>query len=242
MALPARRGFAARAEHCVEGRLARAPHVERADHRRRYHGVERHGANAVRVPAQVFLRNARAVAAAPEVPLRVTERLAHRLEVGDPRRGRVLRRVHALREQFGRAGLGARDGIRFQRIVVPGLERIALHRRRTAGAALVDQDDVACAPDFVQARDERRQRRCRLTRATGEDQQWIRLGRERVRRQHRGEDPDLATVRLGAVFGNLDLRRIGPASAGWATGIRRASRLRVGAASLPHPAIARPGA
>ena len=64
--------------------------------------VERHGAHAIRMPAQVLLRDARAVAAAPQVPARVAERLAHRFEVGDPRRGRVLRGVDALAPQARR--------------------------------------------------------------------------------------------------------------------------------------------
>ena len=153
-----RRGARRRSRIAVERAIARRPDVERDDHRRRRDAVEHDAAHAVRMAAQVFERDARAVGAAPEVDLRVAERGAHRVEVGDPRGGRVLRGVDAARGELLRARGGLRHRIELERRVdaVVGLERGAGERRRAAGAALVDEHDVAVLAHAGQLRGERR--------------------------------------------------------------------------------------
>ena len=137
------------------------------------------------MPAQVVERDAGAVAAAPQVPARDAERGANGFEVLDERRGRVAARVDAGLRELRRAGLRARQRIDLQQDGPETGFRIGLagERRRTAGAALVDEYDVARAADFVQARGERRQFARGLARPAGEDEQRVGMGRERVRRE-----------------------------------------------------------
>ena len=75
MRAAARRRRLAGGEQRVERLLARRPDVERDLQRRRRDAVEHDAAHAVAVAAQVLVRDARAVAAAPQVPARIAERL-----------------------------------------------------------------------------------------------------------------------------------------------------------------------
>ena len=183
----ARRRLRARVEDRGERDFARRPDVERGSHRRRRDAVEHDAAHVVRVPAQIFLRGARAVRAAPEVDLVVAQRRAHRVEIGDPRRRRVLRGVDALRGELLRAGGRLRHRIELERRLeaVVGLERRADERRRAAGAALVDEHDVAILAHAGQRRGERSEEARRLAGAAGENEQRIGARVQRVRRQHR---------------------------------------------------------
>ena len=226
-------------EDGFQRRLARAPHVERDDHAGRRDTVEDHRSDTVGMAAQVLLRHARTVAAAPQVPARVPQRFAHRFQVGDPRRRRVLRGVDALCLELVGARAGPRQRVEIERFVLAWLEGRAVQRRGAAGAALVDQHHVARAPHFGQAPGERRKRRGGLTRAAGENDERILLGRQRVRGEHGREDPDRATAGCGAVFRNLEFaaldggREVGKPALGECDAARRV-------ALFPQPARHRP--
>ena len=136
-------GRAAR-EDLLERALRLARDVGPERERRRHDAVEHDGAHARRVPAQIMLRDARAVRHAVDVPLLDPERRAHALEVLHGDRGRIETRVMI---ELGDAGvddavklLGRR---RIERQVVGHFAGEAFGR--AAGAALVDEDDVAVA-------------------------------------------------------------------------------------------------
>ena len=160
----------------------------------------------LRVPAQVFQRRARPVGAAPEIDPVVAQRRARRIEIRDPRRRRVLRGIHALRGQLARAGSGLRHRIELERAfeAVVGLERRADERRRPAGAALVDEDDVAILADAGQRGGERTEKARGLTGPAGENEQRVGARVQRVGRKDRDEQRDLAAAGLASILGHLE--------------------------------------
>jgi hypothetical protein len=188
------------------------------------------------MPAEVLLRDARAVAAAPQVHLPITERFAHLVEIGDPRARRVLRRIDAFGRELPRAQQRFRHRIDVEFGVLVGRERGTVERRRAAGAALVDQHDVARAADRAELQRERTQRRGRLAGAAGDQHERVGCGGQRVRRQHGDEDGEPASLRMPPVFGHVeraalrglrDLRQP-------ALGERHASRARCAIAASGH--------
>ena len=107
--------------------------------------------------------------------------------------------------------LGLGHGVQIERRfdVVVGLECLAGEWRRTPGAALVDQDDVACPADFVETRGQRRELARRLPGPSREDDQRVGLRRHRVGRQDRDEDVDPAPVRAVPVFRHGEFATLG---------------------------------
>ncbi len=219
-------GGPARGEHAVEHRVARRPDFQRDAHVGRRDAVEHHAAHAIRMAPRVFHRRARAVRAAPEVDAVVAERGAHRVEIGDPRGGRVLGRVDAPGREFRGAGLRARHRVEFQRgfdVAFVELERGAGERRAAAGAALVDEDDVAVLAHPVELGGERPEVRRRLARAAGEDEQRVALRSQGVGGQDGDENPDAAGRPAWLDPPAPRPHRTGPPSAAGAAGIRRAA-------------------
>ncbi len=182
MRVVARRGRRAGVDQRGQRRVTRRPDVERNAHRRRRDAVEDDAAHAIRVAAQVFQRDTRAVRAAPQIDPVVAHRRAHGVEIGDPRLGRVLARIDAARGELARARGGAVHWIDVERGAKRILrrERCAVERRRPAGASRVDEDDVAILAHAGQLRGEGAEVRCRLSGPAGEDEQRIGLRIERV--------------------------------------------------------------
>ena len=192
-------------DHVRQRRVARRPDVEAHAKRRRGDAVEHDAAHAVAMTAHVLERRARAVRPAPQVHPWITERRAHRVEIRDECGGRVLRGVDALCGELARASLRLRFGIELERRVdaVVGLERRAFERRRAAGAALVDEHDVAVLAHVDELHRERTQMRSRLSRPAGEHEQRVGARIERVRRKDGDGDRDRPRRRLAAVLGHL---------------------------------------
>ena len=205
------RVFGACGQNVSERCLARGPDVERGPHRRRRDAVEHHAANARRVAAREFLRDASAIGTAPKIDALVAQRRANRVDIGDDFRGDVARHVDIVRgAQFAQLGQTALRGGRSQIDVDQLIEEVArrqgsaLQRRRFTGAAGIDQDDVAGASDSGQ-RDRNRNRRLgRLTGSSGKHEQGVRIGTERVGGQDRNEQRQRAAVRLRPVLGHID--------------------------------------
>src|SRR5262249_31236393 len=125
---------------------------------------------------------------------------------GDPRSRRVLRGVDTRREKLLRASRRLRSLVDIERRVgaVVGLECRTGKRRRAARSALVDEHDVAVLAHSGQERRERPEEARRLTRAAGENKQWIGARIERVGRKHRYRKRDLAAVGLRAILGDFE--------------------------------------
>ena len=85
-----------------------------------------------------------------------------------------------------------------------GLNAAQVERRRAAGAALVDEHDVAVLAHAGQRRGEGAEEARRLAGAAGEDEQRVGARIERVGGQHRDRKRDLAAVGLVAVLRDLE--------------------------------------
>ncbi len=113
--------------------------------------VEDHRAHAIAVAPHVLERHARAVRAAPEVHLLVSQSGAHLVQVFHRDRGHVLARVGVeLLQAFGEHLLGKR--LLEERLQRLRLFLLAIEGVGAAGAALIDEQDVA---RVVQPREER---------------------------------------------------------------------------------------
>ena len=187
-----------------------------------------------RIAPQVFLRDARAVAAAPQVellgsraPARTASRSATNADVVYCDASTPLPASSArMRSARGTGSMSNSSSL-------VGLERGAVERRRAAGAALVDEDDVAGAADSRQSCNAKgAERRCRLARAAGEharaDRAWATAcwpaGRRRrsTDLSHRPADRGSPALRAGRTarpcgsfrqpaFGQSAMRRSGSA-------------------------------
>ncbi len=123
--------------------------------------IRYHRAHPRRMRAGVVLRHARAVGDAEQVELCIAERGTYRLDVGDDVRGGVLRGIGVGRQRQPAAAHGLRWVHPRQRR--RPFELGAAQRTRLAGAARIDQQDVAVfavggAVGGVEARE--RQQRC----------------------------------------------------------------------------------
>ena len=175
--------------------------------RRRRHAVEHDAAHAIRMSPQIFLRDARAVTAAPQVDPRVAERAAHVVEIGDVGVRRVLRRrrCRATRARRHRRVPSARDRSRAQSARSLGRERRAQRAatsgrcragrparcrascaRRSVAPRMAASDDAACPGPPASTKS-----------GSG-------LRRERVGGQHRDGDRQPAALRLAAILGHLE--------------------------------------
>ena len=207
----ANRVFAACCQNFGERGLARGPDVEHGSHCRWRDAVEHHAADARGVTAHEFLRDSSAVGAAPKIDAFVAQRRANRVDVGDDFRRGVARDVDVIRSaqlaQFSETSLrGGRRQIGVDQLIerVARRQRGAFQRRRFAGAARIDEHDVAGAA--YTAKRDRHGNQClrRLTGSAGEHEQGVGIGAERVGGQHRNGQRKLAASGLGAVLGHLD--------------------------------------
>ena len=168
----------------------------------RHHGVQHHGARAVRMPAQVFERNTRPVRNTHEVVLRYAERRADRLEVCDVIAGRVEARIRR-RPQLTQTLFGefARYSWLDQVSRLDGFGPWAVERVRSPGAALVDQDHVALAQHAMKrGGDLRKSLQGGLPRAAGQHHDRVGLGPLARRRDAGDLQVDRATVGPAAVL------------------------------------------
>ena len=166
-------------------------------------------ADAIAVLAHVDERGARAVGAAVDVDLVVAEERADIVEIVHRDRRRVERQVGVV---LRLAGLEAIERLlvglheRLQRIVVV----VAVERIRLAGAALIDEDDVAivlhAAEDLA---DHLGQLGGALAGSAGEEEQRIGLRIGAERRQHDDVQIDLAALLGGAILVDLERAAVG---------------------------------
>ena len=203
MRLGASRFGGAGFDEAVEGGLVVGGKARRQDHVGRCHAVDHGAPHRLRKLAQDFERDPRSVGAADQVDPLGTELAPHRVEIlhGDRRGdetevalrlqvGLLEQRRLALREE---AQLPFGIGLLGQRLV---FRILAGQGRRAAGAALVDEDDVA---PVVEAREKRHrlrgQRHRALPGAAGEKEHRVGELAPRHRRDH--DVLDLQAAALG---------------------------------------------
>src|SRR5207248_5373772 len=112
----------------------------------RHDPVENHGAHALGEAAQVVLRDARAVRGAVEVDALVAEGGAHALEILNRDARRVPSHLGTRAEVPEAAPRGGGD-LGLARAIEQLLALGAAEPVRSPGPALVDEDEVALAPD-----------------------------------------------------------------------------------------------
>ena len=166
---------------------------------------DRH-ADVVGMLAEVVLRERPAIRRPIEIDLVIPEGRPDVIEVVRRDRARVEPRVgiecgqavaHPCRQS--RIGLGCRQ---------PG--RVG-HRRerqgvRRAGAALVDEHDVARRMDaLVMTREPREERRARVAGAAGDGEEGVRFGDRGERRDDRDPETEVATIGGRPVFGHREV-------------------------------------
>ena len=165
--------------------------------------VEDHAAHVLREAPQVLLRDARAVGGGVEIDAPVAERGAHALEVRDRQGGGVEGDVGAGAER-GQAALRTggdvgETGAREAGGVVRAVEPV-----RAAGAALVEEHDVALAADARKHRCDRGvERGGRSARAAGEHEHGIGRGAAADGGHPRHAQGDVPPGRPCRVFGHL---------------------------------------
>jgi hypothetical protein len=191
----------------------------------RRHAIEHQRAHRLRVGARICLRQARAVRAAPQVDRAVAERAPHFLDVaGGIGGGVVLER----RLRFLDAGADLLVLLGLAQFVFAGIG-FAIELARQAGAALVDEDDVAGGARALEGGGQQLDHLAAgLAGAAGKDEQRIGPRRLAERGGHRHVQLERAGLRLRIIQrdrnGHAAQRLLGTRQVAAAAGCRRAGR------------------